>query len=94
MDDVIIYKLKKVTRALLSPKGVDAFKYVAEHVSREALAELQKSSPSKKAPKTLLQTLRDAGLKISLDSGRVPSQISKATIPTLWRSGGRCTRRA
>ena len=69
VDDVIIYKLKKVTRALLSPKGVDAFKYVAEHVSWEALAELQKSSPSKKAPKSLLQTLRDAGLKISLDSG-------------------------
>ena len=69
VDDVIIYKLKKVTRALLSPKGVDAFKYVAEHVSWEALAELQKSSPSKKAPKSLLQTLCDAGLKISLDSG-------------------------
>ena len=69
VDDVIIYKLKRATRALLSPKGVEAFRYVAEHVSREALAELQKSSPSKRAPKSLLQTLRDAGLKISLDSG-------------------------
>ena len=69
--EIFLYRNKDgVARAVLSPEGVAAFERVCQTVPVETLRELQRARANRdKPPLQLISNLREAGLRVSPDSG-------------------------
>lgn len=70
-EDIFLYRSRAgVARAVLSPEGVAAFERVCQTVPVETLRELQRARANRdKPPLQLISDLREAGLRVSPESG-------------------------
>ena len=85
VNAITLYNKERAARALLSPKGVEAFKQ-AQAISSEELSALRDKATvmSTHPPIELWAMLRNAGLAASLDSG-VPIPENDVHDQAWWK---------